>query len=123
MAKDFFEAIKMHFCPGSRFQKLKVVRDLLHMLVENASSNQQSNTSIILSLCQTFAMLKKLGIEADELRGLLAQASCHAPTSLDQVAFNQLITTAILPKGDDKPFSTFVGQVILNSSQRMHDQV
>ncbi|MBW0500492.1 hypothetical protein O181_040207 [Austropuccinia psidii MF-1] len=59
-----------------------------------------------------FALLKKLGIEAKELEGLLAQAACHVPPTLDQ-----LITAVILSKGKEKPSSTFVGQVILNTSQ------
>ncbi|MBW0518019.1 hypothetical protein O181_057734 [Austropuccinia psidii MF-1] len=58
-------------------------------------------------------MFKKLGIEADQLEGLLAQAACHAPATLDQ-----LVTTAILAKGEEKPNSTFVGQVILNASMK-----
>ncbi|MBW0542385.1 hypothetical protein O181_082100 [Austropuccinia psidii MF-1] len=60
-----------------------------------------------------FAMLKKLGIKANELEGLLAQAACHTPATL-----NQLVTTAILAKGEEKPNSTFVGQVILNASTK-----
>ncbi|MBW0480772.1 hypothetical protein O181_020487 [Austropuccinia psidii MF-1] len=58
-------------------------------------------------------MFKKLVIKADELEGLLAQAACHAPATL-----NQLVTTAILAKGEEKPNSTFVGQVILNASTK-----
>ncbi|MBW0586058.1 hypothetical protein O181_125773 [Austropuccinia psidii MF-1] len=65
-----------------------------------------------------FAIYKKLGIDGDELEGLLPQAMCHPPASLDRVAFDQLVTSAILAKGDKKPLSTFVGQVILNTSQR-----
>ncbi|MBW0563557.1 hypothetical protein O181_103272 [Austropuccinia psidii MF-1] len=67
-------------------------------------------------------MFKKLGIEADKLEGLLVQAVCHAPPTLDQATFDQLITTAILSKGDKKPTSTFVGQVIINASQRSEEQ-
>ncbi|MBW0585988.1 hypothetical protein O181_125703, partial [Austropuccinia psidii MF-1] len=74
--------------------------------------------TLILTLCQTFAIFKKLGVEADELEGLLAQAAFHAPPNLGQVAFDQLVTAAILAKGDKKPSSTFVGQVIMNTSQR-----
>ncbi|MBW0481716.1 hypothetical protein O181_021431 [Austropuccinia psidii MF-1] len=54
----------------------------------------------------------KLGVEANELKGLLAQAACHPPATPDQTAFNQLVTAAILAKGDDKPTSTFVGQKV-----------
>ncbi|MBW0552967.1 hypothetical protein O181_092682 [Austropuccinia psidii MF-1] len=114
-AKEFFHAIKAQCCPGSRFHKLKVVRELLCILV--ASDANTTNTSIVLSLCCTFAMFKKLGIEADELKGLLAQATCWAPPTLDQ-----LITAAILSKGDEKPSLTFVGQVIINASQRGTEQ-
>ncbi|MBW0526958.1 hypothetical protein O181_066673 [Austropuccinia psidii MF-1] len=59
-----------------------------------------------------------LGVEADELEGLLAQAACHAPPSLGEVAFDQLVTAAILAKGDKKPLSTFIGQIIMNASQK-----
>ncbi|MBW0574319.1 hypothetical protein O181_114034 [Austropuccinia psidii MF-1] len=59
-----------------------------------------------------FALFKKLGIKAEELESLLAQAGCHAPPTLDQ-----LITAAILSKGKEKPSLTLVGQVILNVSQ------
>ncbi|MBW0508783.1 hypothetical protein O181_048498 [Austropuccinia psidii MF-1] len=121
-AKSFFDAVKARCCPGSRFQKLKVTRDLLNTLVENASGDPKPNTSIVLSLRQTFAMFKKLNVDADELKGLLAQAACHAPPTLDQGAFNQLVTAAILSKGDEKPSSTFVGQVIINASHRQDGQ-
>ncbi|MBW0467026.1 hypothetical protein O181_006741 [Austropuccinia psidii MF-1] len=67
-------------------------------------------------------MFKKLGIEADKLEGLLVQAVCHAPPTLDQAAFNQLITAAILSKGNKKPTLTFVGQVIINASQQSKKQ-
>ncbi|MBW0496778.1 hypothetical protein O181_036493 [Austropuccinia psidii MF-1] len=70
------------------------------------------------TLCQTFTIFKKLGVEADELEGLLAQAVCHAPQNLGQVAFNQLVTAVILEKGNKKPLSTFVGQVIINALQK-----
>ncbi|MBW0549177.1 hypothetical protein O181_088892 [Austropuccinia psidii MF-1] len=121
-ARDFFKAIKSRCCPGSHFQKMKVVQDLLEMLVENSSGNPKSNTSIVLSLQCTFAMFKKLNIEANKLQGLLAQVSCHAPQTLTQEAFDQLITAAMLWKGDKNPFLTFVGQVIINASQRQDDQ-
>ncbi|MBW0498255.1 hypothetical protein O181_037970 [Austropuccinia psidii MF-1] len=75
-------------------------------------------STVILSLHKTFAIFKKLGIDGDELEGLLAQAACHPLASLDRVAFDQLVTSAILAKGDKKPSSTFVGQVILNASRR-----
>ncbi|MBW0478108.1 hypothetical protein O181_017823 [Austropuccinia psidii MF-1] len=120
-AKHFFEAIKARCCPGSRFQKLKVVRDLLQLLVENASGEPKLNTSIVLSLQHTFALFKKLNVEVDELEGLLAQVACHAPPTLDQEAFDQLVTAAILSKGDEKPSSTFVGQVIINASHRQEN--
>ncbi|MBW0474000.1 hypothetical protein O181_013715 [Austropuccinia psidii MF-1] len=110
-AKEFFDAIKAQCCPGSRFHKLKVVCELLRILV--ASDANTTNTSIVLSLRCTFAMFKKLVIKADELEGLLAQATCWAPP-----AFNQLSTKAILSKGDEKPSLTFVGQVIINASQQ-----
>ncbi|MBW0534103.1 hypothetical protein O181_073818 [Austropuccinia psidii MF-1] len=71
----------------------------------NDSEPPRLNTSIILSLRRIFAMFKKLGIEANKLKGLLAQATCWEPPTL-----NQLITAAILSKGDEKPSSTFVGQ-------------
>ncbi|MBW0516083.1 hypothetical protein O181_055798 [Austropuccinia psidii MF-1] len=86
------------------------------------SDTPKSNTSIVLSLHRTFTMFKKLGIEANELKQLLAQVTCRAPPTLDQTAFNQLITAAILSKGDDKPSLMFVGQVIINTSQRGDEQ-
>ncbi|MBW0473202.1 hypothetical protein O181_012917 [Austropuccinia psidii MF-1] len=67
-------------------------------------------------------MCNKLGIKANKLKGLLAQETCWAPPTLDQTAFNQLITVAILSKGDEKPSSTFVSQVIINASQRVSKQ-
>ncbi|MBW0522754.1 hypothetical protein O181_062469 [Austropuccinia psidii MF-1] len=90
--KQFFHAIKARCCMGSRFQKLKVIQDLLQMLVDNRSNTPKSNKSIILPLRRTFAMFKKLGIEANKHKGLLAQATCHTPPTLDQAASNQLIT-------------------------------
>ncbi|MBW0464136.1 hypothetical protein O181_003851 [Austropuccinia psidii MF-1] len=80
------------------------------------------NTSIILSLQRTFAMFKKLGIKTDELKGLLAQATCHTTPTFDQAAFDQLITTAILSKGDKNPSLTFVGQVIISALQQGNEQ-
>ncbi|MBW0494048.1 hypothetical protein O181_033763 [Austropuccinia psidii MF-1] len=121
-AKEFFDAIKARCCPGSRFHKLKVVRELVRILVADDSEVPRTNTNIVLSLRRTFAMFKKLGIDADELEGLLAQATCRPPPTLDQAAFDQLITAAILSKGEDKPASTFVGQVIINASQRGKEQ-
>ncbi|MBW0486830.1 hypothetical protein O181_026545 [Austropuccinia psidii MF-1] len=117
-AKEFFNAIKTRCCPGNRFQKLQVVKDLLNLLIENDTGQHKPNSTIILSLRKTFAIFKKLGVDGDELEGLLAQAACHPPASLDRVAFDQLVTSSILAKGDEKPSSTFVGQVILNASQR-----
>ncbi|MBW0464943.1 hypothetical protein O181_004658 [Austropuccinia psidii MF-1] len=118
MAKEFFDAIKARCCPGNRFQKLQVVRDLLDLLVENSTGQYKPNRTVILSLCKTFAIFKKLGVDGDELEGLLAQATCQPPASLDRVALDQLVTSTILAKGDKKPLSTFVGQVILNTLRR-----
>ncbi|MBW0467129.1 hypothetical protein O181_006844 [Austropuccinia psidii MF-1] len=109
-AKEFFDAIKERCCPGNRFQKLKVVKDVLNLLVENGAGQPKPNSAIILSLCKSFVIFKKLGIDADELEGFLAQAACHTLPSLDRVAFDQLVTSAILAKGDENPSSTFVGQ-------------
>ncbi|MBW0501191.1 hypothetical protein O181_040906 [Austropuccinia psidii MF-1] len=89
---------------------------MLGMLVKNVSGAPQPNKVLVLSLRRTFAMFKKLGIEADEFEGLLAHAACHAPTTLEQ-----LVTTAILAKGEEKPNSTFVGQVILNASTKANE--
>ncbi|MBW0581670.1 hypothetical protein O181_121385 [Austropuccinia psidii MF-1] len=114
-SKDFFDTIKARCFPGNRFQKLKVVRDLLSVLIENGAGHPQSNTTIIVTLCRVFAMFKKLGVDANELEGLLAQAACHAPPKVGQAAFDQLVTVAILAKGDEKPSSTFLGQVIMNA--------
>ncbi|MBW0463018.1 hypothetical protein O181_002733 [Austropuccinia psidii MF-1] len=63
LAKNLFEAIKARCCPGSHFQKLKVVQDLLQMLVETASGDPKSNTSIVLSLRRTFSMFKKSNVQ------------------------------------------------------------
>ncbi|MBW0521836.1 hypothetical protein O181_061551 [Austropuccinia psidii MF-1] len=90
-AKEFFDAIKTRFCPGNRFQKVKVVKTIPDLLVENGAGQPKPNSAIILSLCKLFAIFKKLGIDADELEGLLAQAAFHAPPSLDCVAFDQLL--------------------------------
>ncbi|MBW0545395.1 hypothetical protein O181_085110 [Austropuccinia psidii MF-1] len=114
-SKDFFDSIKVRCCPGSCFQKLKVVRGLLSVLIENGAGQPQSNTTIILTLGRAFTMFKKLGFDANELEGLLAQAVCHAPPNVGQVAFDQLVTAAILAKGDEKPSLTFVGKVIMNA--------
>ncbi|MBW0471929.1 hypothetical protein O181_011644 [Austropuccinia psidii MF-1] len=120
-AKEFFDAIKTRCSPGNRFQKLKVVKLVIDLLVENGAGQPKPNSAIILSLRKSFALFKKLGIDADELEGLLAQTACHPPPSLDCVAFDQLVTSAILAKGDEKPSSTFVGQVILSTSRRDDD--
>ncbi|MBW0484411.1 hypothetical protein O181_024126 [Austropuccinia psidii MF-1] len=117
-AKEFFNSIKARCCPGNSFQKLKVVCDLLDVLVENGAGQPKPNTTLILTLCRTFTIFKKLGAEADELEGLLAQAAFHAPPNLGQVAFDQLVTVAILERGGKKPFLTFVGQVIMNALQK-----
>ncbi|MBW0487678.1 hypothetical protein O181_027393 [Austropuccinia psidii MF-1] len=119
-SKDFLDAIKERCCPGNRFQKLKVVCDLLGVLIANGAGHPQSNTTLILTLCREFAMFKKLGVDADELEGLLAQAACHAPPNVGQVAFDQLVTAAILAKGDEKPSLTCVGQVIMNADSNQH---
>ncbi|MBW0519509.1 hypothetical protein O181_059224 [Austropuccinia psidii MF-1] len=114
-SKIFFDAIKARCCPGNRFQKLKVVRNLLGVSIENGAGQPQSKTTIILTLRRDFAMFKKLGVKTNELEGLLAQAACHAPPNVGQVAFDQLVTAAILAKGNEKPSLTFVGQVIMNA--------
>ncbi|MBW0483192.1 hypothetical protein O181_022907 [Austropuccinia psidii MF-1] len=64
-------------------------------------------------------MFKKLGIKANELEGLLAQAACQAPMTLNQTAFDQLIMTAILARGEEKPTLPFAGQVLLNASTKI----
>ncbi|MBW0481301.1 hypothetical protein O181_021016 [Austropuccinia psidii MF-1] len=120
-AKDFFETIKAHCCPGNCFEKNRIICNMLNMLVWNGSGAPRPNNVLVLSLRRTFAMFKKLGIEADEFEGLLAQAACHAPATLDQTAFDQLVTAAILLKGNEKLNSTFVGQVILNASAKADD--
>ncbi|MBW0495003.1 hypothetical protein O181_034718 [Austropuccinia psidii MF-1] len=40
------------------------------------------------------------------------------PPKYCQVAFNQLVTAAILAKDDKKPSSTVIGQVIMNALQK-----
>ncbi|MBW0479792.1 hypothetical protein O181_019507 [Austropuccinia psidii MF-1] len=120
-AKEFFNAIKARCCPGNQFQKLKVVFNLLDVLVENGAGQPKPNSTIILTLCRTFATFKNLGIKADELEGLLAQAACHAPSTLDQMEFAQLVMEAILAKGNEKLSLTFVGQVILNTLQKNNE--
>ncbi|MBW0535400.1 hypothetical protein O181_075115 [Austropuccinia psidii MF-1] len=112
-AKKFFEAIKTRLCPGNHFQKLKVVRNIVNLPVENGSGAPKSKTQLILLLSRTFVLFKQLKVGADELKGLIAQATCHAPPTL-----YQLVTAAILAKNEDKPSSTFVGQVILNRSSK-----
>ncbi|MBW0496322.1 hypothetical protein O181_036037 [Austropuccinia psidii MF-1] len=120
-SKDFFDSIKARCCPKNCFQNLKVVCNLLSVLIENGAGHPQSNTTLILTLCRVFAMFKKLGVDPNELEGLLAQAACHAPPKVGQVAFNQLVMAAILAKGDKKPLLTFLGQVIINASQKNTD--
>ncbi|MBW0475030.1 hypothetical protein O181_014745 [Austropuccinia psidii MF-1] len=97
------------------------MRDLLNTLIENSYSTPKPNNTIVLVLQYGFALFKKLGVEAEELEGLLAQAAFHAPATLDQAAFDQLVTAAILSKGKEKPSLTFVGQVILNTSHTRLD--
>ncbi|MBW0533441.1 hypothetical protein O181_073156 [Austropuccinia psidii MF-1] len=120
-AKAFFETIKLHFFPGNRFQKLKVVCGMVSLLVENGLGTPKPNTFLILYLLQTFAVLQQLKVKLAKLEDLIAQAACHVPPTLDQVAFYQLGTAAILPKNEDKPSSTFVGQVILNALSKAED--
>ncbi|MBW0515272.1 hypothetical protein O181_054987 [Austropuccinia psidii MF-1] len=122
-AKEFFDTVKARCCPVNRFQKLKVVCDLLGTLIENGSATPKPNNTIVLTLRRSFSHFKKLGIKDKKLEGLLAQAACHAPPTLDQAAFDQLITAAILSKGKEKPSLTFVGQVILNVSQTRPEAV
>ncbi|MBW0473636.1 hypothetical protein O181_013351 [Austropuccinia psidii MF-1] len=120
-AKEFFNAIKARCCPGNQFQKLKVICNLLDVLVENGAVQPKPNSTIILTLCRTFAIFKKLGIKADELEGLLAQAACHALSTLDRMEFTQLVMEEILAKGNKKLLLTFVGQVILNTFQKNNE--
>ncbi|MBW0522009.1 hypothetical protein O181_061724 [Austropuccinia psidii MF-1] len=122
-ARAFFDAIKTRCFPGNCLKKLHVVCEMLTMLVENGSGSPWPNNVLVLSLCRTFAILKKLGVEADELKGLLAQAACHTPATLNQVAFGQLVMAAILEKGDNKLTFTFVGQVIINASTKCDDGI
>ncbi|MBW0482987.1 hypothetical protein O181_022702 [Austropuccinia psidii MF-1] len=102
-AKEFFNAIKARCFPGNHFQKLQVVKNLLEFFIENSTGQHKPNSTVILSLHKTFAIFKKLGVDGDELEGLLAQATCHPPASLDWVASDQLVTSAILARGDEKP--------------------
>ncbi|MBW0550649.1 hypothetical protein O181_090364 [Austropuccinia psidii MF-1] len=89
-AKQFCEAIKTRLSPGNQFQKLKGIRDMLK-------------------------------VEVDEFKSLIAQVECHTLPTLNQVAFDQLVTVAILAKNEDKPSLAFVGQVILNGSSKVED--
>ncbi|MBW0461664.1 hypothetical protein O181_001379 [Austropuccinia psidii MF-1] len=98
-AKEFFDALKGKCCLGNHFQKLKAGRDLLNTLIKSGSGTPKPNNTIVLTLQRSFALFKKLGIEAEELEGLLAQAACHMPPTLNQAAFDQLVTKAILSKG------------------------
>ncbi|MBW0556334.1 hypothetical protein O181_096049 [Austropuccinia psidii MF-1] len=121
-AKAFFVAIKVCCFPGNHFEKLWLVCSMITMLVKNGSRTPRPNNMIILSLPCMLVFLKKLGVEADELEGLLAQAACHAPATLDQTAFDQLVTTVILARGEEKPNSTFMGQVILDASTKTNKE-
>ncbi|MBW0526939.1 hypothetical protein O181_066654 [Austropuccinia psidii MF-1] len=105
-AKAFFDAIKARCCPGSFFENIQIVHDMLGMLVKNGSGTPRPNNVLILSLRRTFAMFKKLGIKADELEGLLSQAVFHAPATLDQ-----LVMTAILTNKNRFQLSPFVYHV------------
>ncbi|MBW0461051.1 hypothetical protein O181_000766 [Austropuccinia psidii MF-1] len=116
-AKEFFSTIRVRLCPGHCFQKIKVVFHLLDMLVEYGSGPPKRNSTVILTLLQTFTIFKKLGVKANELEGLPAQLACHTPPTIDHAAFNQLVKAAILAKGNEKQLSKFVGQVILNTPQ------
>ncbi|MBW0546734.1 hypothetical protein O181_086449 [Austropuccinia psidii MF-1] len=121
--KEFFDAVKAWCFPGNQFQKLKVVPDLPSTLIKKGSGIPKPNNTIVLTLRHSFSLFKKLGIKAKEHEGLLAQAACHTPPTLDQAAFDQLITAAILSKGKEKPSSNFMGQVILNASQTRPEAV
>ncbi|MBW0525281.1 hypothetical protein O181_064996 [Austropuccinia psidii MF-1] len=120
-AKGFFDTVRARCCPGHQFQKLKVVCNLLDILLENVPSQPKPNSTVILTLFRLFSLFKKLGFNGDELKGLLAQAACHAPSTLDQVAFDQLVMAEILAKGNEKPLLTFVGKVILSTLQKSSD--
>ncbi|MBW0464354.1 hypothetical protein O181_004069 [Austropuccinia psidii MF-1] len=112
-AKEFFDAIQTRCFPGNHFQKLKVVCNLLGILIENGAGQPKSNSAVILTLRKSFGMFKKLGVKVDELKGLFAQVACHAPPTLDQ-----LVTSVMMARGNEKPLSTFVGQVISNALPR-----
>ncbi|MBW0518647.1 hypothetical protein O181_058362 [Austropuccinia psidii MF-1] len=99
-AKAFFITIKACCSCRNRFEKLRLIRSMLTMLVKNRSGTPQPNDVIILFLTRTFVLLKKLGIKADELE----------------------VTTAILAKGDEKPTLTFVVQIILNASTKANKE-
>ncbi|MBW0488751.1 hypothetical protein O181_028466 [Austropuccinia psidii MF-1] len=114
-ARGSFDTIKTCCFPRNCFEKLHVVRDLVKLLVDNSSGWPKPNNTIVLTLRGTFALFKKLNIEAYKIEGLISQEVCHAPPTLNQAVFNQLVTAAILSKGNEKPSSTFVGQVILNT--------
>ncbi|MBW0460302.1 hypothetical protein O181_000017 [Austropuccinia psidii MF-1] len=78
-AKEFFDTIREICFPGNHFQKLKVVCDLVDILIKNGLGQQKTNSTVIR---KTFAMFKKLAVEADKLEGLLAQTACHTPLLL-----------------------------------------
>ncbi|MBW0468288.1 hypothetical protein O181_008003 [Austropuccinia psidii MF-1] len=82
------------------------------------TSLTQSKPTAALEIVLKNSVLFKLGVKANELKVLLAQAACHAPATL-----NQLVMAAILAKGDEKPTSTFVGKVILNASTKRNDGI
>ncbi|MBW0530602.1 hypothetical protein O181_070317 [Austropuccinia psidii MF-1] len=66
-------------------------------------------------------MFKQFKVEADKLKRLIGQAAFHAPPTLDQVSFDQLVMGTILEKSEDKKSSTFVGQVILNALSKVEE--
>ncbi|MBW0528516.1 hypothetical protein O181_068231 [Austropuccinia psidii MF-1] len=70
-----------------------------------------------------FYNVQEIEVEANELKGLLVQALSHTCPALDQEAFNQLITAAILSKGEEKPLLTFVIQVIINALHQKDEQL
>ncbi|MBW0479631.1 hypothetical protein O181_019346 [Austropuccinia psidii MF-1] len=86
------------------------------MLVGNCIDSPRPNLQIILFLRKTFAVLKRLKVDADELEGLLAQAVCHTPPSLSRASFDQLITASILATNVEKPSATAVGQMIIKET-------
>ncbi|MBW0539434.1 hypothetical protein O181_079149, partial [Austropuccinia psidii MF-1] len=85
----------------------------------SAGENRAISHFINTTIPHDFALCLK--VEADGLKGLIAQAACHAPPTLDQVTFDQLVMAVILAKNDNKSLSTFVGQVILNASLKAED--